>query len=81
MDYVWALKYENAHIIDMANMTLSVPDAIRERMKKHPEIKWSEVVRRAILEYLDRLTGSDTLDTYHYENLAKKAGVNLDEIP
>ncbi|MDF1539820.1 MAG: hypothetical protein P1Q69_13050 [Candidatus Thorarchaeota archaeon] len=64
----------------MANMTLSLPDDIRERMKKHPEIKWSEVVRRAILEYLDKLTGSDTLDTKHYESLAERAGVNLSDI-
>jgi hypothetical protein len=28
------------------NITLSVPDELHVRMRKHPEIKWSEVARR-----------------------------------
>lgn len=64
----------------MANITLSIPDEIRKLMKKYPEIKWSEVVRRAILEYLDRLMGSETLDSDYYTELAKKTGVDLDSI-
>ncbi|MFQ5834238.1 MAG: hypothetical protein ACE5H4_16155 [Candidatus Thorarchaeota archaeon] len=64
----------------MANLTLSIPDDVRERMRKYPEIKWSEVVRRAILEYLDRLMGSETIDSAHYAKLAEKTGVNLDSI-
>jgi predicted CopG family antitoxin len=39
----------------MANITLSIPDDIYKKMKKHREVKWSEVVRRAILEYLKRI--------------------------
>ena len=31
----------------MANLTLSVPDALYEEMKRHPEIRWSEVARQA----------------------------------
>ena len=65
----------------MANITLSIPDDIRERMRKYPEIKWSEIVRRAILEYLDELTGSETLDSSYYANLAKRTGVRLEDIP
>nr|MDO8063512.1 hypothetical protein [Candidatus Freyrarchaeum guaymaensis] len=41
----------------MPNITLSVPKELYERMKKHREIRWSEVVRRAIVEYLERLEG------------------------
>jgi len=37
------------------NLTVSLPEDLRRRMKTHPEIRWSEVVRRAIEEYLDRL--------------------------
>lgn len=65
----------------MANITLSIPDDIRERMRKYPEIKWSEVVRRAILEYLDELMGSETRDSSYYAELAKRAGVRLEDIP
>ena len=34
----------------MAHITLSVPDSVYEEMKKHPEIKWSEVARKSIIE-------------------------------
>ena len=39
----------------MGNLTLSVPDQLHERMRKHPEIKWSEVARQAFAEKVDRL--------------------------
>ncbi|MDK2464531.1 MAG: hypothetical protein QI223_07155 [Candidatus Korarchaeota archaeon] len=39
----------------MPNLTVSLPEDLRRRMRAHPEIRWSEVVRRAIEEYLDRL--------------------------
>ena len=67
--------------MSMANLTLSIPDDMRERMRKYPEIKWSEVVRKAILEYLDKLMGSETYDSSHYARLAKQTGVNLESIP
>lgn len=41
----------------MAHLTLSIPDELYEEMKQHPEIKWSEVARRAIVEYLQRVKG------------------------
>jgi hypothetical protein len=31
----------------MANMTLSIPDELMERMKKFEEIKWSTIARHA----------------------------------
>ncbi|MFH1224819.1 MAG: hypothetical protein V1676_03365 [Candidatus Diapherotrites archaeon] len=34
----------------MANITLAVPDMLYEKMKVHPEFKWSEVARQAIEE-------------------------------
>jgi len=34
----------------MAHITLSIPDAIYEEMKKHPEIKWSEIARQTIIQ-------------------------------
>ncbi len=64
----------------MANITLSIPDEIRKLMRKYPEIKWSEVVRKAILEYLDRLMGSETLDSEYYAKLAEETGIDLDSI-
>ncbi len=41
----------------MPNITLSLPKDVYERMKRHPEIRWSEVARKAIIEYLRKLEG------------------------
>ena len=32
----------------MANLTLSISDALYQKMAKHPEYRWSEVARQAI---------------------------------
>ncbi len=32
----------------MVNMTLAIPDELHRKIRKHPEVKWSEVARRAI---------------------------------
>jgi len=42
----------------MANITLSLPDDIYKKMKKYSEIKWSEVARKAIVDYIKKLEGS-----------------------
>lgn len=39
----------------MANMTLVIPETMRKDMKQFPEIKWSEVARKAIAEKLEVL--------------------------
>jgi len=45
----------------MPNMTLSIPEELHVLVKKHSEIKWSEVARRAMwtqakkLELMDKL--------------------------
>jgi Arc/MetJ-type ribon-helix-helix transcriptional regulator len=44
----------------MPNITLSIPDNIYRKMKKYSEIKWSEVVRKAIVDYLKKLEESKT---------------------
>lgn len=34
------------------NVTVYVPDDVAERMARFPEVNWSEVCRRAIVDYL-----------------------------
>ena len=34
----------------MTNITLSIDDEVYTKMKKHSEIKWSEFVRKIVLE-------------------------------
>ncbi len=42
----------------MPNITLSIPDDVYKKMKEHSEIRWSEVVRKAIVDYLKKLEES-----------------------
>jgi hypothetical protein len=39
----------------MVNITISIPEELSEKMKNYSEIKWSEVVRKALTSYVDRL--------------------------
>ena len=39
----------------MVNVTLSVPEEIYKVMKRHPEIKWTEVMRNAAAEFAKKL--------------------------
>jgi post-segregation antitoxin (ccd killing protein) len=39
----------------MPNITISIPEALYKKMKKYSEVKWSEVVRKALAEYVSRL--------------------------
>lgn len=39
----------------MTNVTLSIPNEVYVKMKMHREIRWSEVVRRTITDYIRKL--------------------------
>ena len=39
----------------MVSVTVSVPEVVRETMKRHPEINWSGLVRKAIVERAEKL--------------------------
>jgi len=59
----------------MPNLTLTVPEDLHRRMKRHPEVKWSEVVRRILaskirdLEKMDRLAASSVLTSRDVDEL------------
>lgn len=62
----------------MSNMTLAIPEDLRARMKKHSEIRWSEVVRKTIiekvemLEAMDKITKKSKLTEEDVEEIAHK---------
>jgi len=39
----------------MVNVTVSIPESLYRKMKKFSEVKWSEVVRKALVDYVMRL--------------------------
>lgn len=49
------------YLCGMTNMTLSLPEELHREMRSHPEVKWSEVARRAIQRELERLHTYDRL--------------------
>jgi len=62
----------------MPNLTLSLTMELYEAMKKHPEIRWSEVARQAIakrlkdLETLDAILSKSTLTGWDVHELSEK---------
>ena len=45
----------------MPNITLSIPEDLYKLIKNHPEIKWSQVARKAIWNYAKKLELMDKL--------------------
>jgi hypothetical protein len=45
----------------MPSMTLSIPEDLHSLIKKHNEIRWSEIARRAMWEYARKLQELDRI--------------------
>lgn len=45
----------------MVSLTLSIPPELKKRMDRHPEIRWSRIVRSIIKQSLDDLEQADRL--------------------
>lgn len=45
----------------MTNITFSVDDDIHKKMKEHPEIKWTEILRQSIINYLKKVEELDVI--------------------
>lgn len=66
----------------MPNVTLRVPDELYLKMRKHREIRWSEVARRAIAGHIERLEGAEgEVKMEELDDVIRKSGVRLDKIP
>jgi len=73
----------------MVNLTLSISDDLQSRMREYSEIRWSEVVRKSILEkvntldMMNKLTSKskftqrdvDEMSNIIDSNVAKKLGL------
>jgi len=67
----------------VVNVTFAVPKELHEIMKRHPEIKWSEIARKAMWEYarklelLERITKESKLSVEDVLELDKKVKAGL----
>jgi len=65
----------------MTNITFSVDEDLHKKMKAHPEIKWTEILRKAILEYLSRIEAPDQISITELRNqLDKKTLHEIDSL-
>ena len=62
----------------MGNMTLAIPEDLHEIMRKHGEIKWSEIARRAMWEYARKIELMEKLISN--SKLTEKDVMELDPI-
>ena len=56
----------------LVNITLSVPDKLYERMKKHSEYRWSRIAAQAFEKIMDRAEIMDELLDAGFEKNNKK---------
>ena len=61
----------------MPNITLSIPDEAYVKMKKFNEIRWSEIVRRAVINKIDELSAIEKIASK--SKLTMKDVMELDE--
>jgi len=61
----------------VVNVTFAVPEELHEIMRQHPEIKWSEIARKAMWDYARKLELMERIVSG--SQLSKKDVVELDE--
>ncbi len=45
----------------MANITLAIPEDLRDELKKHKEVNWSGVIRKAMQDHLRKIKIADAI--------------------
>jgi hypothetical protein len=61
----------------VVNVTFAVPEELHEIMRRHPEIKWSEIARKAMWDYARKLELMEKIVSG--SRLSEKDVVELDE--
>lgn len=69
--------------MNMPNVTLAIPEALHRKMKKHTEIRWSEVVRKSIsekietLEIVERIASKSKLTQKDVDEISHKVNAEV----
>jgi predicted CopG family antitoxin len=67
----------------MPNITLSITDETKNKMEKHPEVRWSNAVRTVIekklrdFEEAERIAGKSELSEKDVEMLSEKVNKDI----
>ena len=62
----------------MANITLTVPEDLKQELQKHKEVNWSAVARKAMHEHLKRVHIAEAIASK--SKLTKKDVEELDKL-
>ena len=69
--------------IIMANITLTIPNALHEKIRSHGEIRWSEVIRQLLqkkieqLELMNQIVNKSKLTQKDVDELSEKIDSNV----
>lgn len=66
----------------MVNITLSIPEEMKEKMEQFPEINWSGLIRKLLLEKINHLVWKEEMlkqlkKEEDFDNWAVEMGRNL----
>lgn len=53
--------HERTYQGPVTNVTVSVPDDLKDEMSRHQEVNWSAVVRRAVRDHLRKLAIAEAI--------------------
>ncbi len=62
----------------MPNMTLSIPEELHKKMKRHTELKWSDVARQAFekkvdeVEFMEKVLSKSKLEERDSERIGNE---------
>ena len=69
--------------IIMANITLTIPNTLHEKIRSHGEIRWSEVIRQLLqkkieqLELMNQIVNKSKLTQKDVDELSEKIDSNV----
>ena len=69
--------------IIMANITLTIPNALHEKIRSHGEIRWSEVIRQLLqkkieqLELMNQIVNKSKLTQKDVDEISEKIDSNV----
>ena len=61
----------------MTNITFSFDKELHQKIRSHPEIKWSEIVRRSIREYLLKIEKNKQMTTEQLKMVLGKDTIDI----
>ena len=66
----------------MVNITIFIPQKLYDRIKRYSEVRWSEVVRNALVEYVGRLemVERQTVSSEKLAAMLKEANLDVSSV-